>query len=277
LARSLAEITKTKPFCQIDFVGRPDVDLEISGSVGEIIRAARPDVVINAAAYTEVDRAETESKRAFRINAEAAGEMAAAAAEIGAPLVHISTDYVFDGNAERAYREDDPTGPINVYGASKLAGEEAVRDANPRHLILRTSWVYGPFQPNFVATMLRLATERDQIRVVADQTGSPTSSLHLASLVLATIEDGLAGTGDTFHVAGAGEGTWADLAREVMSISAEVGGPQAEIIPITTQQWPTPARRPRFSPLDCSRFEAHFGVLPAWQEPVRVAVERLLG
>lgn len=276
LARSLADVAKRKPELDMLFVGRPEIDLEIPGSIGEAIRASRPDLVINAAAYTEVDRAEQEADRAFRINAEAAGEAAAAAAEIGVPILQISTDYVFDGTAERPYREDDPVDPINVYGLSKLAGELAVRAANPRHLILRTSWIYSPFGRNFVANMLWLAGERDEIRVVADQIGSPTSALDLADATLAVIEGGHAATGDTLHFAGAGQASWAELAGEAMRGSASLGGPSADVVPISSEDWPTTARRPVNSVLDCSRFAASFGMPRPWRDSLGEVVARLL-
>lgn len=276
LARSLADLAKRKPGREIMFVGRPEVDLEDRSSIDDAMSWARPDLVINAAAYTHVDNAESEPERALRVNADAAGDVAAAASKFGAPIIQISTDYVFDGSADRPYREDDLTGPINVYGASKLAGEVAVRNANARHLILRTSWVYSPFGRNFVATMLQLAKERGQIEVVSDQIGSPTSSIDLADAILAAIDGGLAEAGETFHVSGAGQASWAELAEEVMRASTALGGPCATICPIPTQRWPTPARRPSFSALDCARFEALFGARPQWRTSISGVVGRLL-
>jgi dTDP-4-dehydrorhamnose reductase len=169
---------------EIISTARPAVDLEIPGSLAAHIRLVAPDAVVNAAAYTDVDRAEDEPDHAFRINADAAGEAAAAAREIGASIVHISTDYVFDGAGSVPYREDAPTHPVGVYGKSKLAGEEQVRAANPQSLIMRTAWLYSPFGRNFVRTMLRLASERPEIAVVDDQRGTPTSALDLADAIL---------------------------------------------------------------------------------------------
>ena len=279
LARSLAERSVGRDDLELIFVGRPDVDLESPGALAEAIRAARPDVVINAAAYTDVDRAEEEPEHAFRINAEAAGEAAAAAAAVNADIIQISTDYVFNGRTSTPWREDDATGPLNVYGASKLAGEERVRAANSRHLILRSSWLVGPFGRNFVRTMLRLAADRAEIRVVADQRGCPTGTLMLADAILAVVDQ--AGTslfGRTYHVAGKGECSWAELASEVMRASAAAGGPDARIIPIPTSEYPTKARRPAYSALDSRAFERDFSfAVEPWQPMVAGLVERLLG
>jgi dTDP-4-dehydrorhamnose reductase len=250
--------------------------LEQPGSADAAIRATAPDIVVNAAAYTAVDRAEAEPERAFRINAEAIGEVGAAACSVGASVVHLSTDYVFGGARDRPWREDDPTGPINVYGASKLAGEERLRAASPRHLILRTSWVVSAFGHNFVRTMLRLASERGEVAVVADQRGCPTSAHDLAGLILSLAERGELPTG-TFHAAGAEACNWAELASGIFNISAAAGGRTASVRPIATGDYPTPAARPRNSVLDCSKAIAAFGQgLPGWRESIPPIVHRLL-
>lgn len=277
LARSLAEVAQPKPNLRLSFIGRPTIDLERPDFIEDTMRKERPDLVINAAAFTEVDNAESQAERAFQINAVAAGVVSGAAAKVGAAIIQISTDYVFDGTGCRPYREDDPTNPINVYGASKLAGEQAVRDANGRHLILRTSWLYSPFGRNFVATMLNLAGTRSKIDVVADQVGSPTSSIDLAEAIVLAIEAGLAEAGDTFHFAGSGQASWAEFAAEIMLASEKLGGPHANVSAIPSQQWPTAARRPSFSALDCSRFDSIFGARPGWRSSVSGSVERLLG
>ena len=280
LVQSLLERAHGRAQVEMLTVGRPEVDLEIPGSVGEAIGRAAPDLVINAAAYTDVDRAEDEPDRAHRINAEAAGEAAAAACRLGAPFIQISTDYVFDGEARDPYTEEALPNPIGAYGRSKFAGEEAVRAATPDHLILRTSWVYGPFGRNFVRTMFEAAERNDQLRVVADQRGSPTAALDLALGVLAVAErwrDGSRmGRGETYHLAGRGAATWFQLAEQVMSQRRSLGLAAAELTPITTEEWPTRARRSRNSMLDSGKFERDFGFqMPAWQASVASTVERL--
>lgn len=282
VARALVERAAGSAFYDLAAIGRPDIDLEVPGSVERAIRSASPDVVINAAAYTAVDQAEDEPDRAFRINAQAAGEAAAAAKSVDAAFVQISTDYVFDGRSESAYRENDPTHPLGVYGASKLAGEEEVRQANAEHLIVRTAWVYSPFGRNFVGTMLRLASGRDEVRVVADQFGSPTSALDLADALLHAVEKRRGGTADgcgrTYHVAGSGRCSWADLADQVFVNSAVYGGPRAVVRRIATCEFPTKAVRPVNSVLDSSKFEREFDFrMPRWEESVEAVVHRFGG
>ena len=261
-------------------IGRPEVDLVEPGSLAAVIRAARPDVVLNAAAYTAVDQAEAEPERAFRINADAAGEAAVAASELAIPIVQLSTDYVFDGTEQGAYRESAPTVPLGVYGRSKLAGEAQVRAANPDHLILRTAWVYSPFGSNFVKTMIRVAAQRDVLNVVDDQFGTPTSALDLAAGLVTAIERWAAGArtglGDAFHLAGTGRTSWCSLASAVMDNCRRLGLPHAEVRPIATADWPTPAPRPHNSALDSSKFAADFGfTMPDWRVSVARVVERL--
>lgn len=275
IARSLAERVQLHPGITLVACGRPKLDLEVPGSAAAAIAEAAPDVVINAAAYTAVDQAEDEPERAFRINADAAGEVATAAAGAGAAVIQLSTDYVFDGQGEGAYREDAPLNPLGVYGRSKLAGEEQVRAANPRHAIVRTAWVYSPFGRNFVKSIMAAAGSRDRLTVVDDQLGSPASALDLADGLLAMIgrEDGL---GQIYHLAGAGTATWCDFAREIMTRCAALGLPHVPVEPIRTKDWPTRAVRPRNSVLDSSRFEAAFGfAMPDWRVSTREVVERL--
>lgn len=275
LASSLAERSREHPELEVDFVGRPEVDLCVPGSLAAAIEARRPDVVINAAAYTEVDKAEGERELARRINADAAGEAAAAAGAVGAAIVQVSTDYVFDGQLDRPYREDDPVGPINVYGATKAAGEDKVRSANPRHLILRTSWVVSPFGRNFVRTMIEAARTRDRLTVVDDQRGRPTSALDLADAILSLAEGGGDRSG-TYHLAAAGEASWFDLANAVMDECRSLGAPAAAVEPIRTADWPTAAVRPANSVLDCSRIADELGIrLPDWKGSVRQIVRRI--
>jgi dTDP-4-dehydrorhamnose reductase len=280
LARSIAERAADHPGLDIIFTSRGEADLSSSGSVAGAITAVRPELVVNAAAYTAVDQAEAEPALAFRINAEGAGEAAAAAREVGAAVIQLSTDYVFDGRARDPYAEDAPTEPLSVYGRSKLAGEAAVRVTNPDHLILRTSWVYSPFGRNFVRTMASLAAEREVLNVVSDQFGCPTSALDLAEAILRIADrwngGDRTGLGDTYHLAGSGSGSWFDLASEVMANCSRLGLPAAEVRPIATADWPTKATRPANAVLDCSRIERDLGLrLPDWRRSVAETVERL--
>jgi dTDP-4-dehydrorhamnose reductase len=271
LARSLAERAEARPGIEIFLAGRPELDLETPGSAAAVVRSLAPQAVINAAAYTAVDRAEDEPEGAFRINAEAAGEIAAAAAEVDARIIQVSTDYVFDGRASEPYREEMPTNPLGVYGRSKLQGEELVRLNNADHLIVRTAWVYSPFGSNFLKTMMKLAEMKDEIPVVADQLGSPTSALDLADGLLTVIEawrtDGKAGLGETYHLAGTGSTSWCGFAEAIFSECRRLGLPSAALRPIATAEWPTRAVRPANSRLDCRKFESHFGFrMPDWKE-----------
>ena len=255
LAQSLAE----RGGDDIILLGRPDLDLAIPGSPRSAILAARPDLVVNAAAFTAVDLAETEEAAARRINADAAGEIAASARELGVPMIHISTDYVFDGQASEPYAETAATGPINAYGRTKLAGEEAVRAATPDHFILRTSWLVSPFGQNFVRTMVDLGQQRDSLSVVADQHGNPTSALDLADAILVVARrwatGDCTGLGQTYHLAGTGIARWLDLAVAVQ----EEAGNAAKVTPIATADWPTAAARPAYSALNCAKFARDFG------------------
>lgn len=275
LTRSLLEKAARYPDLELIGTSREEADLSSSGSVAGAIAALQPDLVINAAAYTDVDKAEEEPALAFRINGEGAGEAAAAARHVGAAIIQVSTDYVFDGAAAEPYREDAATNPLCVYGRSKLAGEQGVRAANPDHLILRTAWVFSPFGRNFVRTMVAAAGERATLRVVADQHGCPTSALDLADAIL-TIAERRAGFGQTWHLAGSGSASWFELASEVMANCRRLGLPSAEVQPITTADWPTKATRPAYAVLDCTRIERDLGIrLPDWRQSVAETVQRL--
>lgn len=280
VARALAE--RASAGITVVPLARPAFDLADPATIAPALAAAGADAVVSAAAYTAVDRAESEPDLAHAINAAGPGALATAAHALGLPLVHLSTDYVFDGQADRPYREDDPTGPTGVYGASKLAGEAAVLAAHPRAAVLRTAWVYSPFGANFVKTMLRLAATRDEVGVVDDQRGNPTSALAIADGVLAVVAN-LRARGDdpalsgVFHMTAAGEASWADFAEAVFAISAAHGGPQARVRRITTADYPTPARRPANSRLDCARLgHVHACSLPAWQASLEPVVVRLI-
>jgi dTDP-4-dehydrorhamnose reductase len=261
-------------------LGRPDLDVARPETILPAFEAQLADVVINAAAYTAVDGAESNRETAHLINAAGAGAVAAAAGTLGVPLIHISTDYVFDGRKSSPYVEDDRAAPRSAYGQSKYAGELAVRAEHPRHAILRTAWVYSPFGSNFVKTMLRLATDRDEVRVVGDQFGSPTSAFDLADAVLALaarLENcGNEGFG-TFHATGAGTASWAGFAETVFAASKRHGGPTAQVVAIPTSEYPTAAERPANSRLDCSKLAEVHGIrLRHFKPAVDEVVARLL-
>jgi dTDP-4-dehydrorhamnose reductase len=272
---------RAPPGVEVVAMGRPDLDLADPASIADAFDGEVADIVVNAAAYTAVDKAEAEEALATRVNGEGAGLVADAARALGAPIIQLSTDYVFDGSADRPYREDDPTGPVGAYGRSKLAGEEAVAAANPRHVILRTAWVYSPFGANFVKTMLRLGETRREVRVVADQLGSPTSALDIADAVFLIAAKVLSAPSPqkygVFHMTGGGEATWAEFAEAIFAKAHALGRPAVKVIPITTADYPTPARRPANSRLDGARLLRDYGVeLPPWRESLNVVVERLL-
>lgn len=280
LARSLIERASGRNGIGLVAMGRPELDLGRSGSAAHAIEAFRPDVVINTAAYTAVDRAEEEPDLAMRINADAAAEVAEAAARIGASVIHISTDYVFDGTAAGAYAEDAPAAPLGVYGRTKLAGEEQVRAANPRNVIIRTAWVYSPFGRNFVKTMMAAARTRDVLTVVDDQLGNPSSALDLADGLLAMFgrwrDRPELGLGKTYHLAGTGSTNWCGFARAIMAECERLGLPAAQVEPIPTADWPTKAVRPINSQLSSERFARDFGFAMApWEEALTRVIERL--
>lgn len=263
-------------------LGRPELDLQERQSVLNALVGAKADVIINAAAYTAVDKAETEPDVAMRVNADGAAFVAEAAASLGVPLLHVSTDYVFEGTLDRPYREDDPTGPTGAYGRSKLSGEERIAAIHPDHAILRTAWVYSPFGVNFVRTMLRLGESRSEVGVVADQWGNPTSALDIADALI-DIAKKLAIDPDpalrgVFHLSGQGDATWADVAAAAFEAAAQYGRPAVRVRPITTADYPTPARRPANSRLDNTKLKQRFGLsLPHWRPSLTSCVERILG
>jgi dTDP-4-dehydrorhamnose reductase len=279
LARSLVDAADN-PGVRVVAFGRPNVDLVDEKSVAAVVSRERPDAVINAAAYTAVDAAENQSGPAHAVNALGAEYVARACAANSIPVIHISTDYVFDGMKDSPYREDDATGPINAYGRSKLEGERLVAQSCARHLILRTAWLHSPWGANFVRTMLRLAADRPLISVVDDQMGSPTYVPHLATIVLALAASAVADPAGTrwgiYHAVDGGETTWFGFAREVFRFAAEHGLPAAEIAAIATADFPTAARRPANSRLNCDKLRRLFGLeLPDWRVGVQDCVARL--
>ncbi|MCZ4073369.1 dTDP-4-dehydrorhamnose reductase [Agrobacterium sp. LMR679] len=265
---------------EIVALGRPELDLAQPETVLKALRNVKPDVVVSAAAYTAVDKAESEQDVAFAVNRDGARAVAKAASDIGIPVIHLSTDYVFDGTKTTAYVENDPTGPTSVYGRSKLEGERAVSEATDNYVVLRTAWVYSEYGNNFVKTMLRLSENRDEINVVADQFGCPTSANDIATAVVTIarklVEDSSAPLRGVFHLSGTGETNWANFAKQIFALSAENGGKSIVVNDITTAQYPTPARRPANSRLDCSKLEEVYGIkLPSWQTSTRAVVTAL--
>jgi dTDP-4-dehydrorhamnose reductase len=246
--------------CEIADFDRPD-------SLPSLVDRVSPDIVVNAAAYTAVDRAESEPEAAFRANAEAPGKLAKACVENDILLVHYSTDYVFDGQGTRPYREDDPTSPLGVYGASKLAGEQAIEASGCRRLIFRTAWVYGNHGANFMRTMLRLGAEREELRIVADQVGTPTPAALIADVTARIIASSSRAYG-TFHLTAEGQASWHTFANEIFRSAQRhrLLAKVPSVLPITTAEYPTPARRPAYSCLDTSALRTTFGIsLPDWE------------
>lgn len=265
---------------RVQAVGRPECDFDRPETIDATFRAAQPWLVVNAAAWTAVDAAETQAEAAYRANRDGPERLARLCAAAGIPLIHVSTDYVYDGDKPTPYVESDPVGPRGVYGASKLAGDQAVLASGARAIILRTAWVYAATGRNFVRTMLNLGATRDTLRVVADQHGCPTAAPDLAAAIL-RIADRIAADGwneawsGVFHAAGAGETTWHGFATAIFAEAARHGAKvPATVIPITTAEYPTPARRPANSRLDCGRLRAVFGIdLPHWRDSLRRTID----
>ncbi|MFK0087114.1 dTDP-4-dehydrorhamnose reductase [Pseudomonas sp. NPDC090755] len=255
---------------QLHVLGRDRLDLAQPEAIRTQVRRLVPDLIINAAAYTAVDQAESEPELAFALNARAPGIFAEEAARLGIPLIHYSTDYVFDGDKATPYTEDDEPNPLNVYGRSKLAGEQAIEAAAGQHLILRTSWVYSRHGRNFLLTMQRLLQEQPQLRVVADQIGAPTWAGTLATSTRMLIERWLAGQSGawgTYHLTARGETSWFGFAQAIGAHLKAQGLPCAELLPIPSSDYPTPARRPLNSRLDCGLLQRQWQVSqPHWQQ-----------
>lgn len=273
--RALADPAKWRVLAPL----RAEFDLSRPETLAAAFPDADIDVIINAGACTAVDRAEEEADLAMRVNAEAPGALAAIAARRNIPILHVSTDYVFDGSGDKPWRETDGTGPLGVYGRSKLAGEQAVLDTNACGAILRTSWVYSDTGHNFVKTMIRLAGERDHLKIVNDQIGAPTSAYDIAACLLriADAEPGAGGPAPVYHFTAGGEVSWYDVACAVFENMAARYLKTPEVSPIPTSEYPTPAQRPLNSRLDCARIRSDLGILqPDWRESLNNVLERLL-
>lgn len=280
VARALAERSADRDISCV-CIGRPDLDLTDPDSLARSVARIAPDLVINAAAYTAVDRAEAELEAAMTLNAEGPAVLAGLCAARDLPLIHLSTDYVFDGTSPNPYTESDTTKPINAYGTSKLAGEQAIRAALPQHIILRTSWVYSPFGSNFVKTMLRLASERGAASVVDDQIGAPTSAHDIADAVLDIAAQIHAGGDDasygTYHYAAAGTCSWADFAALIFRVHDSRTGCSTALNRIASSAYPTPAARPANSRLATRKLESAFGITSKdWTHSAEAIVNRLL-
>ncbi|WP_114213968.1 dTDP-4-dehydrorhamnose reductase [Ochrobactrum sp. 3-3] len=281
VVQSLLEKASLRPDLEVIALGRPELDLAKPETVHSAIMGIKPDLVISSAAYTAVDMAEDEPELAFGVNATGAEAVAEAAKTCGVPVIHLSTDYVFAGDADEAYVETDATGPRGVYGSSKLEGERLVAQANPQHIILRTAWVYSPFGKNFVKTMLKLAETRDALSVVSDQWGNPTSALDIADAII-QVADHLAAVPDfsaygVYHLTGTGDTNWSGFARAIFDESARLGGPTATVADIATADYPTKAARPANSRLSTAKFKQVFNwSAPHWQSSLRDVVARLV-
>jgi len=268
LARTLA------PMGEVIAADRAALDLSKPETIAPMIRALRPDIILNAAAYTAVDKAESEPALAATINATAPGILAEEAKRSGALLVHYSTDYVFDGTKSTPYTESDVTAPLSVYGRTKREGEQAIEASGCEHLILRTSWVYGPRGKNFLLTILRLAREKPLLRIVADQVGAPTSTQTLAEATASILQCRQAGQSGLFHLTASGHTSWHGFAKLIVSLA---GPPFPEVEPIPTSAYPTAAKRPLNSRLDCTKVSAQFGLeLPDWELEARSIIGKLL-
>lgn len=281
LATSLAEAARARGVT-IHCVGRPSLDFERPTSISEVLCEYAPSLVVNAAAYTAVDAAEDNEFAAYRANRDGPAELARLCTAAGIPLIHISTDYVFDGRKGAPYVETDATSPQCVYGASKLAGEQAVLMLCPSAVVVRTSWVYSAIGKNFVRTMLAVAESNSRLRVVADQIGCPTSAQDLAHVVLAIAAHLRDGGGDRcagiYHAAGLGAASWHELASATFAVAARHGRGVPRVEPIPTHEWPTKAVRPPDSRLDCGKLAAVFGLsLPAWRDSLARTVDTILG
>ena len=280
VARSLHEVASSTGISLVAR-GRDQLNLLNPNSILKNIRELSPSILINAAAYTAVDEAERDIESAMDLNARASQDLAEIAEDLSIPLIHYSTDYVFNGMHSEPYSEDHEESPTSVYGASKLMGEHAITRHTSRYVILRTAWVYGPYGKNFIKTMLRLAKERDEVSVVNDQIGNPTCSIDIACATLQIcqhiIDKNDACSWGTYNMTGSGSASWAEFAEEAFKVSATLNVPVAVVKPVKSVEYPSPVKRPMNSRLDCSKLKATYGiVLPDWQQSLATTVDRLI-
>ena len=281
LARCLAQAAQARGVALVA-VGRPELDLEDATSIERVVRTTEPAAIVNAAAYTAVDRAESEPERTFAVNRDGAERLAQAARRRDLPLIHLSTDYVFDGRKDSPYTEEDAAAPLNVYGRSKLEGELAVRRSHPAALVVRTSWVYSPHGHNFVLAMLRRAAKSEPVRVVDDQRGAPTAACDLADAFLDILQrypaGDIAARAGIYHLAAGGETTWHGFASAIFArFSEQTGARVPNLVAIPSAQYPAAARRPANSCLDCAKIEREFAIrLPPWRQSLDRCLDRLL-
>lgn len=281
VAQSLRERCYGSDAIELLAVGRPSLDLSRPEALGAVIDSLKPDLIVSAAAYTGVDQAENDEAQALAVNAIGPAELARIAAARGIPLVHLSTDYVFDGTKDGHYQETDSVSPLGVYGRTKLEGERRIEAVSENVAILRTAWVYSPFGKNFAKTMLRLADTRSTLNVVSDQLGNPTSALDIADGIL-TVAANLLASRDmalrgVFHMTGSGDTSWAGFAEEIFNVSSYDGGPYAAVCRIPSSAYPTQAVRPANSRLDCSKLQAAHGIkLPDWRISIKQVIARLV-
>jgi len=282
-----------KPFCEVIPTDLPELDLTDTDAIRRFVNDVKPHWIINPAAFTAVDKSESEPGLAYAINAGAPRALGRLAAEMGIPIIHFSTDYVYNGAGTRPWVETDPTGPLGVYGASKLAGDEALAASGAAHLIFRTSWVYGSSGKNFLLTILRLAQEKEELRIVNDQHGAPTWSRDLARMIVhvmrwilersaatdSSVQDTVRAVQGVYHAVNSGETTWFGFAEEFLRCfsTARPEVKLARLVPVPSSAYPTPARRPSNSRLDCSRLNEVFGfTMPAWQHSAAAVVSEVL-
>jgi len=271
LGKELAVAASRVAQFEFVFLSKEDLDIDDVQKVHDFFTRTKPDYCINCAAYTAVDKAETESQKAFQINATAVGVLAGACKQAGTRLIHVSTDYVFDGNSSRPLNEEDPTGPVNIYGSSKLAGEQLALRHNEQTLVIRTSWVYSQFGNNFVKTMIRLMAERETVKVINDQIGSPTYAADLADLILLIAASGKFVSG-IYHYSNLGETSWFEFAQTIQ----ELIGSTCQIVPIPTSEYPTPAKRPKYSLLDKGKIVNTYGVqIPYWRDSLARCIGKI--
>ncbi len=259
----------------------PEIDITDLAKLSQMFSELKPSIVINTAAYTAVDAAETQADLCYAVNRDGPANLAGLCVKTGATLIHISTDYVFDGSGNTPYHEDDPVSPIGVYGKSKAEGENAVMARTGEHIVIRTSWIYGKYGKNFVKTMLRLAMEKDTLHVVNDQYGCPTCAADLAEAVLMIadfLEKQNGHEGGIYHYCGEGITTWYDFATSIFDIAAELGLAKVpKVVPVSTAQFPTAAKRPLFSALDCSGIEKSFGIgLRPWKQSLKRTIQEMV-